>query len=236
MIKHVNFASLPPNISWGSYLICGLNDPQTLIRRGIGEESDLLARGVQNVTAHFPGSRLQNPYLIVDSPYNKLQALEVRILSIVLTRKESPEPALPNFDTDTHYQSGNTQLFVQASLAPPNLLRRCYRKIEGGGSSFGLASPDLLEKIDRLFACIVGEYVDLPQLVVVGDQSNGKSSVLEALTNLPFPRESGHCTRFATQIIFRRSPETHISFLVIPAENTTEEYKGACCSWAINEF
>ena len=108
--------------------------------------------------------------------------------------------------------------------------------MEGGSSGFGLASPDLLEKIDRLFACNVGEYVDLPQLVVVGDQSSGKSSVLEALTNLPFPRESGLCTRFATQIIFRRSQETHISISVIPAENATEEHKAACRTWTTDEF
>jgi GTPase SAR1 family protein len=103
-------------------------------------------------------------------------------------------------------------------------------------SNFGLASPDLLEKIDRLFACNVGEYVDLPQLVVVGDQSSGKSSVLEALTKLPFPRESGLCTRFATQIIFRRSQETHVSVSVIPADNATEKHKTDCRDWTTNEF
>lgn len=108
--------------------------------------------------------------------------------------------------------------------------------MESDGLSIGLASPDLLEKIDGLFACNVGEYVDLPQLVVVGDQSSGKSSVLEALMNLPFPRESGLCTRFATQIIFRRSQETHVSVSVIPAENATEEHKAACCSWTPNEL
>ncbi|KAJ5052609.1 P-loop containing nucleoside triphosphate hydrolase protein, partial [Bipolaris maydis] len=68
----------------------------------------------------------------------------------------------------------------------------------------------LLEKIDKLFACNAGEYVDLPQLVVIGDQSSGKSSVLEGLTGLPFPRDSGLCTRFATQITFRRSSEENI--------------------------
>ena len=36
------------------------------------------------------------------------------------------------------------------------------------------ADPHLLDKIDRLIACNVGEHVDLPQLVVVGDQSSGK--------------------------------------------------------------
>ncbi|GBF62507.1 interferon-induced GTP-binding protein [Trichophyton mentagrophytes] len=44
-----------------------------------------------------------------------------------------------------------------------------------------LGDPVLLNKIDQLFACGVGEYVDLPQLVVVGDQSSGWKAELEAL-------------------------------------------------------
>lgn len=83
-----------------------------------------------------------------------------------------------------------------------------------------LAAPVLMEKIDRLFACNVGEYVSLPQLVVVGDQSSGKSSVLEGLTRLSFPRDSGLCTRFATQIIFRRDgklTDREITASIIPA-------------------
>ena len=59
--------------------------------------------------------------------------------------------------------------------------------MEVNGSYFSLTSPDPLRKIDRPFPCNVGEYVDLPQLVV-GDHFSGKSSVLEALTKLPFPR------------------------------------------------
>ena len=77
--------------------------------------------------------------------------------------------------------------------------------------------------------------MDLPQLVVVGDQLSGKSSVLEAPTNLPFLRESGLCTRFATQIIFRRSQETHVSVSVIPAEKATEEHEAACRAWTTND-
>jgi hypothetical protein len=68
------------------------------------------------------------------------------------------------------------------------------------------AEPALLEKVDRLFACNVGEYNNLPQLVVVRDQSSSKNSVLEGLTKLKFSRNSGLCTRFMTQIIFRRDP------------------------------
>ncbi|KAF7918397.1 uncharacterized protein EAE97_011852 [Botrytis byssoidea] len=62
-----------------------------------------------------------------------------------------------------------------------------------------------LQKIDELYALRLDQYLSLPQLVVVGDQSSGKSSVLEGLTCLPFPRDSGLCTRFPTQIVFKRS-------------------------------
>jgi len=92
------------------------------------------------------------------------------------------------------------------------------------GAANGFADQALLDKIDKLFACGVGEYIDLPQLVVVGDQSSGKSSVLEGLTNLPFPRDSGLCTRFATQITFRRSEETLISVSILPAKNASPEH------------
>ena len=100
--------------------------------------------------------------------------------------------------------------------------------IETSGSHFRLTSPHLLEKINILFACNVRAYVDLPQLVVIGDQSSGKSSVLEALTNLPFPREGSLCTRFATHITFRRTQETGVKVSVYPHPYSSEEHRTAC--------
>ncbi len=45
--------------------------------------------------------------------------------------------------------------------------------------------------------------------MIVGKQSVGKSSLLEALTEIPFPVGHGLCTRFATRIISRRTtPDT----------------------------
>lgn len=66
---------------------------------------------------------------------------------------------------------------------------------------------------------------------MVGDQSSGKSSVLEGLTGLPYPRDSGLCTRFATQITFRRTPTTQIAVSVIPAENVAPEYAEKLRAW-----
>lgn len=60
--------------------------------------------------------------------------------------------------------------------------------------------------------------------MVVGDQSSGKSSLLEGLTGLPFPVASELCTRFATQIVFRRSPtaEESTTVSIIPAANADD--------------
>ena len=58
---------------------------------------------------------------------------------------------------------------------------------------------------------------DTMELVVVGDQSSGKSS-LEGLTGLSFPITSDLCTRFATQIVLHRtrSEDTRAEITIIP--------------------
>jgi hypothetical protein len=85
------------------------------------------------------------------------------------------------------------------------------------------AEPLMLEKIDNLFTCGVGELVSLPQIVVVGDQSSGKSSVLEGLIKKPLPRDRGLCTQFATQIIFRRASREQVVISIIPDQQASPE-------------
>lgn len=46
----------------------------------------------------------------------------------------------------------------------------------------------ILDIVDRLRQTGLNGTIALPQLVTVGDQSSGKSSVLEALTEIEFPR------------------------------------------------
>jgi len=89
----------------------------------------------------------------------------------------------------------------------------------------------LLIKIDKLFACGVGDQIALPQLVVVGDQSSGKSSVLEGLTGLPFPRDSGLCTRFATQIMFRRAIKESLVVSIIPSTGSSVAHSEKVQNW-----
>ncbi|KAL1305821.1 hypothetical protein AAFC00_003983 [Neodothiora populina] len=81
-----------------------------------------------------------------------------------------------------------------------------------------------LEQIAALRASGVGNHVDLPQLVVSGDQSAGKSSVLEGLTGLPFPRQDGVCTRFGTEILLQNSDREDLQIIatLIPCKTRDE--------------
>ncbi|KAG6010630.1 hypothetical protein E4U21_005128 [Claviceps maximensis] len=90
-----------------------------------------------------------------------------------------------------------------------------------------LTSPDRLRKIDQLREKNVGTHMPLPQLVVVGDQSSGKSSLLESLTGIPFPNGQGLCTRYATQISHRRDPQEEVVVGVIPGPDASDEHKRA---------
>jgi len=67
------------------------------------------------------------------------------------------------------------------------------------------ASRILFDSIDELRRSGAGQVLDLPQLVIVGKQATGKSSLLQSLTDIPFPAGDGLCTQFATRIISRRT-------------------------------
>lgn len=85
--------------------------------------------------------------------------------------------------------------------------------------------------------------------MVVGDQSSGKSSLLEGLTGLSFPVASDLCTRHATQIVLRRTAahDSAIRISIIPgpsnignADEKARLEKFARCikqtAFGVNEF
>jgi len=64
-----------------------------------------------------------------------------------------------------------------------------------------------IDLVDELRALGVYNDVSLPQIAVMGDQSSGKSSVLEAISGVQFPRGSGLTTRCPTQLILKSNAD-----------------------------
>ena len=62
-----------------------------------------------------------------------------------------------------------------------------------------------------------------PSIVVVGDQSHGKTSLIENITNLNLPRGTGIQTRVPTEIQLRTAPTNHYTIKYRPKGDT--EYK-----------
>ncbi|THV45984.1 hypothetical protein BGAL_0430g00090 [Botrytis galanthina] len=72
-----------------------------------------------------------------------------------------------------------------------------------------------IDELKKLFA--INELLNLPQLVVIGDQSSGKSSVLQAITRLSFPVDDGLCTRFPTEVSLQRASEDALEVSITKA-------------------
>ncbi|KAJ5646764.1 hypothetical protein N7490_003136 [Penicillium lividum] len=65
---------------------------------------------------------------------------------------------------------------------------------------------DLVKKVQKLSHLgIEDNRIALPKVCVVGDQSTGKSSLIEAISGIRVPRSTGTCTRCPMEIILRES-------------------------------
>jgi hypothetical protein len=57
----------------------------------------------------------------------------------------------------------------------------------------------LLDIIDEVRKYDIDHVLQIPQIVVCGNTSAGKSSVLEAVSHIKFPRGDNVCTRYVTE-------------------------------------
>ena len=70
-----------------------------------------------------------------------------------------------------------------------------------------LSMQESLRTVHDLRSLGLDKDVDLPRICVVGKQSSGKSSVIEALTGIAVPRAAGTCTRCAYEVSTRHTSD-----------------------------
>lgn len=93
-------------------------------------------------------------------------------------------------------------------------------------SSYNDRIRALLDAIDKLRDLnVMQEGIQLPTIVVVGDQSSGKSSVLESLAGISLPRGDGICTRVPLVIRLQNheQSETHLQLEYLTEVISTDE-------------
>lgn len=92
----------------------------------------------------------------------------------------------------------------------------------------------LLDAIDRLRREDIRKDISIPEIVVCGDQSSGKSSVLEAIAGVSFPSGANTVTRFPTEVVLRNDSgtESRIEIRIIPApEGWSKDQRAQVASW-----
>lgn len=67
----------------------------------------------------------------------------------------------------------------------------------------------------------------MPRIIVCGDQSCGKSSVLEAISRLNFPRDESTCTTFAIELTldYQDVPGVSVNILWDDPKDKIEEFR-----------
>ncbi|KAM3487985.1 hypothetical protein MY3957_008715 [Beauveria namnaoensis] len=85
----------------------------------------------------------------------------------------------------------------------------------------------LLDAVDSLRSQGISRYISLPQIIVCGDQSSGKSSVLESISGVPFPSKSSLCTRFPTELILRKTAFSSINVSIVPHHSRNDADKAS---------
>ncbi|KAK0708006.1 P-loop containing nucleoside triphosphate hydrolase protein [Lasiosphaeris hirsuta] len=73
---------------------------------------------------------------------------------------------------------------------------------------FGQGVKDINDALGELQARGIQHVASLPELVLVGDQSSGKSSLMSAIAGLTLPRSSGTCTRCPIHIRISKAEES----------------------------
>ncbi|BGP62743.1 hypothetical protein NBRC10512v2_004075 [Rhodotorula toruloides] len=104
------------------------------------------------------------------------------------------------------------------TFAPPPLAflpitRRCHDRQRHSSSfewhlcfCYSVKRRQLVSLVDQLRSAGASTEIDLPRIAVIGNQSAGKSSLVEAISGIKVPRDAGTCTRCPMEIRLRSSP------------------------------
>lgn len=72
------------------------------------------------------------------------------------------------------------------------------------GTVYDLQSKKYISIVQLLRAVGLEEVIKLPKIAVIGNQSAGKSSLLEAISQVKLPRAARTCTRCPMEVVLRR--------------------------------
>ncbi|KAM7220430.1 P-loop containing nucleoside triphosphate hydrolase protein [Rhypophila decipiens] len=129
--------------------------------------------------------------------HSDIQVLPTRSVEIKQLDEDEPDVMLMQCIKREPENDASTLASIQGSFIGPNLALK----------EFGQELKEGIDALAEIQSRGISHVANLPELVLVGDQSSGKSSLMSAIAGLSLPRSSGTCTRCPLHIRISRSPE-----------------------------
>jgi Dynamin family/Dynamin central region len=90
------------------------------------------------------------------------------------------------------------------------------------------ADQNAIQQLLDSLHSVVKYDIELPRIVACGGQSSGRSSVLEAISRIEFPRGNGLCTAFATELMLSRGSTRRLEYKI---RWDSPDNKDECNEW-----
>ncbi|EEB93833.1 hypothetical protein MPER_07465 [Moniliophthora perniciosa FA553] len=116
-----------------------------------------------------------------------------RLGSSTSTKKQKDSSESSSSWSSVNADSQPPPIPVSAEPNPSGTVEPLYRVSQIAASDYAKRTIQLNKQIASLGA---GLEFDFPRVAVVGAQSSGKSSLVEAISGINVPRDSGTCTRY----------------------------------------
>jgi GTP-binding protein EngB required for normal cell division len=97
----------------------------------------------------------------------------------------------PPFSTKRNQRNQTQPNATKRNQTQPNATKRNQTQPNATPNMYA----NILSSLEKIRTLTGAEGLQLPQITVIGDQSSGKSSLLEALTGFPFPTNAGITTK-----------------------------------------
>ncbi|KAF8839203.1 hypothetical protein BDN67DRAFT_906031 [Paxillus ammoniavirescens] len=119
-------------------------------------------------------------------------------------KSKTTDATPPAPEADARVETSSTSGLERSSPDPDDT----WDDVDLSSTEYARRGKELMRLINDLRSMGAETMIDLPSIVVIGGQSAGKSSLVEAVSGINVPRDSGTCTRCPMECTMSSSAKT----------------------------
>ncbi|KAK4705699.1 hypothetical protein P7C70_g495, partial [Phenoliferia sp. Uapishka_3] len=135
-----------------------------------------------------------SPFKTTPPPALSLSNTKTKI-SLAANLSQSPAPPPPSAE------------WTRTAVVPSTPSASSAPKVDLTESRYSKERGRMMTLINALTASGASLELDVPRIAIIGNQSAGKSSLVEAISGIAVPRDAGTCTRTPYEVQLKSSPD-----------------------------